>query len=165
MICAQISQAPMLLQDTIDSNGNGIKQWQIEYSGGAIVLYNSGPWGGDQPSYLAPFTACTEIRTFHYSNFAIASVIGTVQIQAEIDGYTDCLTLSIFNRARHGDTDTEAFPGAAFYPGFLDPGSCAATRTHGMWGVADELTLVVSGTCTVPVEESTWSAIKSMYGD
>lgn len=165
MSCAEISQAPVLLQDTVDGNGNGIKQWQVVYSGGVCVLDGGGPWAGGDASYTAPYTSYTEIKTFHYSNFALIAVIGTAQLQAEFNGYQDCLTLSISNRAQHGDTDTAAFPGAAVYPGFLDPGSCAATRTLGSWGEADEFTLVISGTCTVPTENASWSRIKSMYQD
>lgn len=161
MYCAQISQAPLLLQDTVDTNGNGIRQYQVVYTGGLCVLSGTGPWGGGDPSYTAPYTSYSEIKTFHYTNNVITAVIGTAQLQAEVLVYEDCMTLSIANHSQDGDTDSAALP--ANYPGFLNPNTCTATRTLGSWGEADEFTLVITGTCTVPVEESTWSRIKDMY--
>jgi hypothetical protein len=161
MYCAQISQAPMLLQDTVDGNGNGIRQWQVVYAGGLCILGAGGPWDGGGAPYTAPYTSYEEVKTFHYQNNVIVAVISSAQLQALVIPYDECMALSISNQEQLGDTDSAALP--ATYPGFIDPNTCAATRVLGSWGEADEFTMLIGPNCTVPTEESTWSAIKSMY--
>lgn len=160
MSCAQVSAAPGLLQDTVDGNGNGIRQYQVNFTGGVGVFDGAGPWGGGSPSYTAPFMYYSEVQTYHYANNQVFAVLSTVQMQAEFDGYSDCMTLSISNKEEQGTTDAD--PTDPNYPSFLDP-ACGATRTLGSWGDAYEFTLVISGSCTIPTEQSTWSRIKAMY--
>jgi hypothetical protein len=161
MYCAQISQAPQLLQDTVDANGNGIRQYHVLYSGGLCILGGTGPWGGGDPSYTAPYWSYAEIKTFQYSNFQLVANIASAQVTAQILGYNDeCMSLSISNQEWLGDTDAEPLP--PNYPGFIDPVTCAATRSMGSWGEADEFTLAITS-CLLPTEESTWGKIKAMY--
>jgi hypothetical protein len=165
MYCAQISAVPILLQDTVNINGDGIKQYVVNYTGGLCILGGSGPWGGGDPSYTAPYTAYAEIKTFQYANNVLVAVISTVQMQAMFLGFNDdCMSLAISNQEQAPLGSTDHGPLPANYPGFLDPNTCAPTRTLGSWGEADEFTLIIQG-CTIPTEEATWGSIKAIYGN
>jgi hypothetical protein len=50
------------------------------------------------------------------------------------------------------------------YPDFLDPTSCSTgVLTQGAWGTATQITVVIYGDCTVPVNDATWGQVKSLY--
>lgn len=162
MYCADLAAPPVLLSDTVDSNGNGTRTWLTIFSGGLCILDGNGPWGdGSEPSYTAPFMSYSEINTEQYANFQLIAVVSSINMQAQFIGYSaDCMSLSISNQEELGSTDTGALP--FDYPSFLAPATCAPTRTLGSWGEADEFTLIVSG-CTIPTQESSWGGIKALF--
>jgi hypothetical protein len=164
MYCADISVPPLLLLDTVDVNGNGQRQYLVTYQGGICILDGNGPWGnGSEPSYTALYDTYSEIKLFQFSNFQIVGMTASASMQASFIGFSNaCMSLSISNQERYDDTDNIAKP--PNFPDFLAPSTCAPTRTMGSWGEADEFTLIVTG-CTVASEESTWGAIKALYGE
>jgi hypothetical protein len=161
LTCTRIGNPGILITDTVDGNGNGFQEWLVIYLGGTLVLDGAGPWGGGDPTYSADLHTYQEIKTYQYVNHEIVQTISNVSIQAKFVGYSEtCVAISILNQEEHGTTDTEMLP--PNYPGFLDPPQCDPTRTMGSWGEVDEITLIVTG-CTVPVDETTWGNIKSIY--
>jgi hypothetical protein len=161
MYCSDIAFAPLLISDTV-VNGNGFREWLVTYSNGILILDGNGPWGnGTEPSYTATLDSYQEIKTFQYANNEIVQCISNVSIQAQIIGYNDlCVAFSIFNQEELGNTDADLLP--PDYPSFLEPNTCAPTRTMGEWGEVDEITLIVTG-CTVANEETTWGKVKALY--
>ncbi|MFQ5510264.1 MAG: hypothetical protein ACE5EO_00290 [Candidatus Krumholzibacteriia bacterium] len=165
MYCAELAIPPSLIDDTVDVNGNGTQTWSGTFTGGFCILAGNGPWGdGSQPSYMAPYTSYSEVKTLTFSNFQVVGVVSSVNVQAgPFVGFNNaCMSLSISNQDELATTDTAALP--ADFPGFIDPLTCSSTRTMGSWGTSDGFTLVILG-CTVPVEESTWGAIKALYNE
>jgi len=162
MSCAEISSPPILLFDGVDGNGNGQRIYQVNYSGGVATLYQTGPWANGQ-DYVAPYTSYTEIKTHTLVNFAVVGEVATVQIQANFIGYfDDCMALQVASNAEVGNTDSAGL--SPNYPGFREPGSCVDTRSHGSWGSHTGMTIDIFG-CTIPVEETTWGAIKAQYSN
>jgi hypothetical protein len=165
MSCAEISAAPLVLFDGVDANGNGQRIWQVQYSGGSLVLYAGGPWDNGDASYPATYASYVEVKTQTLVNHVVVGEVATVQLQASFDNYPyDCLALQIASSAEDGNTDLDG-PLPANYPNFLEPGTCSATRTNGSWGDYTGITLDVFGSCTIAVEETTWGAIKAQYQD
>lgn len=163
MYCAEVALPPVLINDTVDINGNGSQTWSVTFTGGFCVLAGNGPWGdASELSYLAPYTSYSESQTISFLNFAIVGVVTSVQVQAgPFVGFNNaCMSLSISNQNQLGSTDTAALP--VNFPSFIDPLTCTATRVLGSWGDSFEFTLLITG-CVVPVEESTWGAIKALY--
>ena len=162
--CADVMMPPLLISDTVNASGNGFMEYLVNYQNGICVLDGSGPWGdGSEPSYTAPLSTYSEIQTYEYSNFEIVQVVTTISLQGIFIGWTDeCMTLSISNTEQLGTTD--AGPKPPDYPGFLEPTTCAPTRTMGSWGEVDEFTLIVTG-CTVATEVSTWGKVKALYSE
>ncbi|MDH3198120.1 MAG: hypothetical protein OEO21_07750, partial [Candidatus Krumholzibacteria bacterium] len=87
---------------------------------------------------------------------------------AHLVGYAaDCVAFGIGNGVLIGDTDPNLIPitdtnvKPADYPDFLV--NCAVDNgSDGHWGDLTDLTLTVRG-CEVPVEETSWGAVKSIY--
>lgn len=129
-----------------------------------MILDGNGPWGdGSEPSYTAILDTFSEIKTYQYVNNEIVHVVTTISLQGQFVGWNDdCMTMSISNQEELGTTDTAALP--PFYPDFIEPSTCAPTRTLGSWGEVDEFTLIVTG-CTVPTEVTTWGEVKALYSD
>jgi hypothetical protein len=161
MYCASLSAAPVLLFDGVDGSGNGFRIYESDFTGGLCVLDGSGPWGGGDASYIAPYTSYSETNTLTYQNFQVVGATATVvHMTAQFIPYgDDCMSLVINNNEELGTTD--GGPETANYPAFLD-GGCSATRTHGSWGDSDSFTLTISG-CTIPTRTSTWGQIKALY--
>jgi len=142
--------------------GTGQMAYMISYSGGTVWLSGAGPWGGGNPSYTAMVTSFTETRTLQYVGGMLVAHDSNHSLTAQFVGYpTRCVNLEISNGVLVGDTDTMAKP--ATYPSFLDP-SCGPTRTIGHWDDVTAITLAVIG-CTVPSEQRSWGAIKSIYSE
>ncbi len=142
--------------------GTGQKAYLISYNGGTIWLNGAGPWGGGNPSYTATVTSYIETRTLEYAGGVLVGHDSNHSLSAQFVGYpTRCVDLDISSGVLVGDTDAMAKP--ATYPSFLDP-SCDATRTIGHWDDLTAITLAVIG-CTVPSEQRTWGAVKSMYSE
>ena len=162
LYCTRIAGPPVLITDTVDGSGNGFREWKVVYVSGDMVLDGNGPWGdGSEPSYNANLHAYQEIKTFQYVNNQIVQSISNVSIQAAFQDFGEsCVTISILNQEELGNTNTAALP--PNYPAFLVPITCDPTRTLGAWGEVDEITLIITG-CTIPVEETTWGVIKSLY--
>ena len=72
-----------------------------------------------------------------------------------------CMESSINNATFFGDTDKNG-PLPSAFPPFIDSGCQLGTRTRGGGGSVTQLTILVTG-CTVPVEDTTWSQVKTLF--
>jgi len=161
MYCAEIVSANLLFS-TVDGAGNGMESWLVVYRNGSMVLDGNGPWGdGSVASYSATFDSYVEVKELTFVSFGMVSATSNVSLQATFVGYDQtCVNLVVANQAQFGNTDKT--PPDPNYPGFLDPNTCAATRTLGSWGVSDDFTLTITG-CVIPTAETSWGKVKAMY--
>ena len=157
---------PTLVLDNVDGAGNGIKIWRVDYTGGYCWLSGTGPWGTGDPSYLALIDSWTDIVTETYAAFVEVGTVKTQNAAGTFQGYNlDCMTLSLANKEKLGDTNGGPLP--AGFPNFWDWTICADVGTDGPgeWGEVDDITLTITGCETVPVEEKTWGAVKQIYSE
>ncbi len=155
----------VLLVNTVNGAGNGNKIWRVTYTGGYCVIYNTGPWGGTDPSYTGDINSWVAIVTETYSAFVEVGTTRNHNANATIQGYgEDCMTLDVTNIEKLGDTATDG-PLPANFPVFWNWIGCAPTTGSGEWGDVDSITFVILGCPTIGVSESSWGAVKAMYRD
>ncbi len=161
--CAQVVSPPVLLVDNVDANGNGNRTYMKTFVGGYIWLSGSGPWAGGDPDYPGVIDTYHEFETIQYANGQRVAAVTNIQATAHFDNYpASCLAFSVGNGSEVGSTDF-GMTKPATYPAYLDPNTCQATSgPMGGWWDLFTLTLSIQG-CTVPVEETTWGALKARY--
>lgn len=103
-------------------------------------------------------------ETITYDNWARITAVLNIDATGHFDAYTSsCMTFGIGNGSQAGSTDL-GDPAPADYPPFFEQGTCAAVAPLGTWWNMDTITMTIKG-CTVPVDETTWGHVKSMYSD
>jgi hypothetical protein len=153
----------IVISDGVDANGNGNRTYLKTFVGGYIWLAGDGPWANGDPDYPGTIDTYAEIEIVTFVNWVSTAAVTNVQSTAHFDNYTDeCMTFYIGNGSRVATTEN-GDPTPADYPDLLDT-SCDPTRTEGAFWDFFTITLSISG-CTTPVNETTWGAVKSMYGD
>jgi hypothetical protein len=159
--CGVIESAPTLLSDTV-VNGTGTQIWAKHFIGGEIWLAGDGPWGNGDPYYSGPILSYVEYETVQYVNGDRVHAVTNISAKAQLDGYGDsCLAFTVGNGVEIGSTDF-GDPVPADYPPMLAAYSCNPTMMNGAWWDFTQLSLYVDS-CTVPNEDTTWGALKSMY--
>ena len=150
-----IQGAPQLVQDNrVSGIGTGV--YTNSFAGGRF-FFNTGPWC-TSAQCAGNISQTVEIVTVQYvSNIPAASVVN-INTSGTFDNSNCNLTFAIGNGVGLGDTD--GGPKPATYPDFLDT-SCNPTRTFGSWG--DIITITARVDCPVPVRQSTWGGLKSIY--
>jgi hypothetical protein len=156
------------------ANGNAI--YQINYSGGYVVLGGPGnPWDGGDAQYTGTVSTYIEIRTITYAGSKIKGAVSDHAITAQIQGYNDaCLTWGIANGTlRGGANPTAPLPfdftvlqsvKSAAYPDYPGAGCVLGPNGPGHWEDIDDITISVAG-CSVATAPSTWGAVKAKYRD
>ncbi len=168
--CGQVANV------TVELDVPGVqRRVRIDYTGGAFWLDGGASWGGGDPAYTGTLTDFSETRSYIYTDdpfnpgsYVIIATNSDWDWQGNFDGYTSSCLIGQANDALIDMTDSNfVFPATtkpAYYPGFLDLG-CADTRTLGRWGNMKNMTWDISNNCSVPVQEKSWGAIKSLYHD
>jgi hypothetical protein len=160
--CGTAIAPATLIVNTVDANGNGNRTYMCSFIGGTLWLSGTGPWANGDASYPGHFDTYTEYETIQYVNWVPIAAVTNVMNTAHFDAYpTICMSFSISNGTRVGTTDLGGSKPAT-YPDFLDA-SCAATPTLGAWWNMTAVTISVTSGCTVPAQQSTWGALKSLY--
>jgi hypothetical protein len=160
--CGTATGPAMLLIDNVNSSGNGNRTYVVNFAGGTLWLSGSGPWANGDAYYAGHFDTYTEYETVQYVNWVPVAAVTNVQNTAHFDDYPlTCMSFSIANGTRVGTTDLGGVK-PANYPDFLDA-ACGATRTLGAWWNMTSVTISINAGCTVPVQSSTWGALKSLY--
>ncbi|MFQ5511189.1 MAG: hypothetical protein ACE5EO_05005 [Candidatus Krumholzibacteriia bacterium] len=160
--CPSIAFAPMLIVDTVNPvTGNGNQTWMKTYTGGTFWLSGTGPWANAEPEYTGVVDTYVEFETIIFSSFNRVGAVSNVQATGHFNGFPgSCVSFAVGNGAWMSDTGIMAKPPG--FPPFLQKDTCTPTAVMGSWWTVSALTLTISG-CAVPVEESTWGAIKSLY--
>lgn len=163
--CTSIALDPELVSNTIGGNGAGEVTYRTVYQNGTVWLSGSGPWGDVSQDYIADIYSFVVVATYQFGpGGVLIGIRSNVTMEAAIRGFDDCLEYSINNAAIEANTDGEPFP--AGYPAFLDPDDCmTGVLNQGAWGTATEVSLYIYGDCTVPVKETSWGHIKSLYSE
>ena len=161
--CGSLIADGVLIVDNVDANGNGNRTYQKIFVGGYIWLSGSGPWANGDPDYPGFIDTYVEFETITYDQWVPVAAVTNVQSSAHFDAYTDnCMTFYIGNGSQAASTDL-GDPVPADYPDLLDM-NCGATRTDGAFWDFFSITLSITG-CATPVHETSWGAVKAMYGE
>lgn len=161
--CGTLLVDGVLLTDNVDANGNGNRTYQKTFVGGFFWLSGTGPWANGDPDYPGTIDTYVEFETITYNEWVPVAAVTNVQATAHFDNYTDeCLTFYIGNGSEVASTDEgDTIP--PDYPALLDP-DCNNTRVDGAAWDFFTITLSISG-CTTPTQDTTWGAVKAMYGE
>jgi hypothetical protein len=124
--------------------------------------------------YTGIIDTYTEIRTIQVASGKIVGAVSDHSVSAHIQGYPEsCVAWAIGNGVLRGGTPPgvpvpfnypvlQSVKGAG-YPDYPTPGCVlVAAGVAGHWDDIRDLTLTVEG-CAVPVQPSTWGAVKSLY--
>jgi hypothetical protein len=163
--CGTMVAPPVLLVDTVNpGTGNGNRTYMKTFVGGYIWLSGTGPWANGDPDYPGIIDSYTIFETITYSNWVRVASVFNVDATAHFDNYVStCMTFGIGNGSETFSTDWgDSQP--ANYPLLLEQGTCDPVMTMGSWWDMHTITFQITG-CAVPVEESTWGAVKAMYSD
>ena len=157
--CPYIQTPPVLVNDNVDANGNGTRTYRTTYFGGVFWLSGVGAWAGGDPSYSGDLDSYKHTTTFTYVNWVPVSYATNVQLYGYIDGYVQCLQISIANAFLEG---YGAQP--ADYPVYLNgPADCVeGLEFQGEWGHVHCITLVIMN-CPTGTENTSWGAVKNLY--
>lgn len=161
--CPWIAAAPVLLVNTVNGAGNGIKIWKVTYTGGYCWLDGAGPWAGGDAQYTASVNTWIATVTETYSSFVLVGSVRNHSATATFDGYNnECMSLAVSNIEKLSDTDSGPLP--AGYPDFWSWFACnnVGTAGPGEWGDIDSITMTITG-CTVSTQLKSWGAVKALY--
>jgi hypothetical protein len=146
------------VQDNRDMSGTGSVVFTNVFNGGTFWLSKTGPWG-DAVSDLPGTIQITQsiVTVIYVNNVPVQSRLN-IDSSGLFDGGGCALRFVVANGIGGGDTDL--LPKPAGYPGFLDT-ACDPLRTNGSWGEVVQISMLID--CPVPVRESSWGVIKTLY--
>ena len=151
--CATVAVAN--LAGTVGSQ----EHWEITYNTANATFFLNGTgesWDGGDAVYTGVIDQMTDdIAAIVFAG----SVVGwnsTIQWSGHFDTYTtSCITVTCNTAWIGGGMN----PGG--YPAFTES-DCSTARTFGTWGTITAINVAISE-CSVPTENATWGAIKSLY--
>jgi hypothetical protein len=151
----------------LDEFGTGYIKYETKYGGGMLWLSATGPWGDGSENYTCTVspTGMTVTVTHQYVMGTRIAAVSDITIFGVFDNYSNCFSYTLSNAAIEGVGATTP----AGYPVYQDENCDTGTSVYGAWGSVDDITLAIYSPtdveCTIPVEETTWGQIKSMYKD
>jgi hypothetical protein len=158
--CPSIASSPTLVADTRNASGDGDVIYFTIYGGGSFWFSGAGPWGDSSQDYTGWLNTFNVTSTHQYIGWVRTGVRSNITMTGQFDGFDNCMEYVISNAAFVGETTYGPLPGD--YPPFLDS-NCNSGPTAGGWGDAVQIELNISGSCTVPIEDKTWGAVKALY--
>lgn len=133
--------------------------WEITYNTTNTTFFLNGTgesWDGGDATYTGTID---QMNDNIYAIVIGGTVYGwnsTIQWSGHFDGYpTSCITVTCNTAWIAGGMN----PGG--YPAFTEA-DCSTARTYGTWGTITAINVAI-GECSVPTENATWGAIKSLY--
>ena len=157
--CPELAGA-VLQSSTVDGSGTGQEVWEKTFLNvnGTFFLNGTGEaWDGGDATYTGTIDSYTETITIIF--FFFSRVAATSNIAGS--GRFDLYGASCINWIANG-ADVSGIKNNTF-PDYVDA-TCAPTRIDGRFGSRSTYTINITP-CVVPVEESTWGAIKSLYNN
>jgi hypothetical protein len=162
--CGTMIAPPLLLVDNVNGDGNGNRTYLKTFVGGEFWLSGTGPWANGDAEYTGIVDTYSMIETITYTNWNRIAAIFNIDATGHFDNYaSSCISFGIGNGSQAGSTDW-GDPVDPNYPDLLEQGTCDPVMTLGTWWNMHTITLTIKG-CTIPVEESTWGAVKAMYSE
>lgn len=158
--CMSLVSPPTLIIDIRDANGNGQVMVTSYYGGGSLWLSRNGPWGDGTEDYAGEVHVCHMITTYQYASWELIGAVGSINLSGMAAGGRHPIDLSIYLVEYITLTGGTSVP--ADYPPLIDA-DCGAGPATGTWGDVGEITLSVLP--PLPVEASTWGAVKALYGN
>jgi len=159
--CPLLSAPPALLENTVDSLGNGHRTYRSTYYGGRFWLAGAGAWAGGDPFYSGICYDYVHTTTMHFLNGQMVGYDTNAQLKGLFDYYESCIMLTIANAEMMG---MGGIP-PADYPVLKNgtSGTCDdATGVIGEGGNVFCITLVIAN-CGLATEQTTWGGVKSLY--
>jgi hypothetical protein len=153
-----VQNGPQSVQDNRDLSGTGSVVFTNVFNGGTFFLSMNGPWGDGLNDLTGTVLTTQSIVTVVYVNNVPVQSRLNVDSSGLFDG-SDCVLRYVISNGIGGG-DTDLLPKPANYPAFLDP-NCNPTRQYGSWGDIQQISMLID--CPVPVRESTWGTIKTLY--
>jgi hypothetical protein len=161
--CPVLASPPILMEDTVDQYGDGTRIYLIIYFGGTIFLSGDGPWGGGATEYQGLLDTYEVTVTVVYEKNHDISASSTIRATGTFSQYAgECFELMAEKVVERGNTGREQ-KRPLTYPPFIES-SCDIGPKDGAWGTIAAIQLTITG-CSVPVEETSWGAVKSLYAD
>lgn len=155
------------IDEDLDGTGTGYIKYKTIYYGNTLWLSGSGPWGDGSEDYTCTIGpgGMTVTVTHQYVLGNRVAAVSDITVGGQFDNYSNCFSYTLSNAAILG---AGAAP-AADFPAYQDENCDTGTSVFGAWGDVDDITLVIYAPddpeCTIPVRESTWGHIKSIYND
>jgi hypothetical protein len=164
LLCPYIASPPELIEDTVDSLGNGHRVYRTIYTGGEYWLDGIGPWSSGDAFYSGYLEHYVHTTTMQIAGGELVGYTTNAQMTGRFYGYPEaCMQLTIANAAL---VEAGGVP-PADYPVLKDGtgGSCvdAVGGMIGEWGRVWAITMIVQGCEPAATEESSWGTIKSLY--
>jgi hypothetical protein len=161
--CGTMVSPPVLLIDNVNpSTGNGNRTYMKTFVGGDIWLSGTGPWANGDAEYTGTVDSYTVFETIQYTAWVRVAAVFNIDATGHFDNYPgSCMSFGIGNGSEAGSTDWgDTLP--ADYPALLQQDTCNPVMTLGTWWDMHTITMTIKG-CTIPVQETTWGAVKSIY--
>jgi hypothetical protein len=163
LMCPAIGNTPVLILDTVDINGDGQMGWRTIYFGGSLWLSGTGAWAGGDPDYPSTLSTFTTTVYKQFLNFQVVGATTNISLTGVFDDDTKCFDMAIANAAYVGSTPGGFFPGTGPFPPFHGPTDCSVIGSHGTYWNAHDITLIITGDCTVQGAPETWGQLKAIY--
>jgi hypothetical protein len=148
----------VLINDTVDENGNGSRTYSTLYDGGEYWLDGSYDWTEGDVDLTGQILNYLVVTTVTYVGGNAVAQTSNVTFQGSFDDCpegNDCvIEFAIANAILVWRSDS-GLPMPADYPDFL----CDATE--GEFFQANDVTIVIN--CAVATENATWSSLKRLY--
>lgn len=163
--CPVITSTLLLVDLVNPVTGDGQQLWKKTFSAnGSFTMNGTGEaWDGGDAVYFGELDTYSETTTIIFQNFKRINADTDITWTGHFTGPRyPCVQWSA-NGATLGDTSGGGSLPAGFPP-FVDPNACDPSRTFGIWWQDTDVTMTIFD-CTVPVEESTWGGIKSLYNE
>jgi len=160
--CPSACEEPILLEDTVDAYGNGMRSYLTEYCGGTLWL-NGGTeaWSNGDDEYIVDLNDMNIYVTIIFMGGVPIGHVSNIELAGSFQGCDACVAFQIANATMYGHNYGVNFP-----PGFplpVHPDSCDPDpNLYGSYWDIIDVGLTISG-CGVATQSSDWSHVKAMY--
>ena len=155
--CPQFTGATLISTSVV--GGTGQEVWEKTFlNNGTFFLNGAGEaWDGGDAAYTGLIDSYTETVTILFVAGSRISAASNIAGNGRFDLYGSSCVSWVANGADVTGTKDNT------YPDYVDA-TCAPNRIDGRFGNRSTYTINITP-CVVPVEESTWGAIKALYND
>ena len=163
MSCPAICADPILIDDTVDPNGNGYMTYMTSYCGGIVWLSGDGTaWTNGDAEYIINLTETNFYTTILFAGGTPVGRVTNIEMAGEFEGCPDlCLAFDVANATQMGTGLGIDFP--SDYPPTVVAPDCAVDLgiMGGWWNVID-ISMTISG-CSTATENASWGQVKNLY--